>query len=70
MITLNEIQTELIKIREGIDLIETRGHQNAAYVSYCYEKSNSLIAAVADALKELQNGGKNESAPDPETTEG
>lgn len=60
MITLGDIITELVKIRNVIDDIEVKGKENASRLCYVYDKCDDLIKALNKAAEEIQNGSKEE----------
>ncbi len=60
MITIGDIITELVNIRNVVDMIEVKGKDNASRLCYIYDKSNDLINLLNKTVEEIQNGSKNE----------
>ena len=69
MITLGDIITELINIRNVSDTIEVKGKDNASKLCYIYDKSNDLINLLNKTVEEIQNGSKNEPQENTTITE-
>ena len=56
MQTLYEFGMEVTRVREAIDSIEVRGHENASLVEYAFNKCNDIIAAINSVVQQNQNG--------------
>jgi hypothetical protein len=77
MKTLMDLGQEIIKIREAINSVEIRGvdqiRKNAPYLTYTYDKCNSLIQTInqiaeeQQKLQERQNGADERSDNDGES---
>lgn len=55
MVTLGSLVTEITNIRTVAELIEVKGHANASYITYIYEKCNHLINDINEAAQEIKN---------------
>ena len=70
MLTLMDLGNEIVKIREAVDSVEVKGRQNAAALVFAYDKCNSLISSINEAMQQIQNGsqGEGETATQPEVS--
>ena len=57
MLTLGDIINEITKIRNAIDGIEVKHHENRQLLEFAYERCDKLIASINQAATEIQNGG-------------
>ena len=64
MQTLYEFGMEVARVREAIDSIEVRGHENASLVEYAFNKCNDIIAAINSVVQQQNQNGE-EGARDP-----
>ena len=64
MVTLGSLATEITNIRTAAELIEVKGHTNASYITYIYEKCNQLINEINKAADEIKESAKKDSESD------
>lgn len=73
MLTLADIRNQIFKIREAIDGVEVKGHENRSLASYAYQLCNDLIEALNETAHEIQNrvqeAGEDDGEPDSGTAE-
>ena len=69
MSTLQDIINEIMKIREAIDQIEVKGHQNRTLLSYAYGKCDGLIEAIQETERRILNENQNGSTESNALTE-
>lgn len=60
MVTLGSLVNEITNIMKAVDLIEVKGHGNAAYVTYIYDKCNHLINEINEAAREIEEKAREE----------
>ena len=58
MKTLYEFGMEVTRVRETIDSIEVRSHENAALVKYAFDKCNDVIAAINEVVQQQNQNGE------------
>lgn len=58
MQTLYEFGMEVARVREAIDSIEVRGHENASLVEYAFNKCNDIIAAINSVVQQQNQNGE------------
>ena len=58
MQTLYEFGMEVTRVREAIDSIEVRGHENASLVEYAFNKCNDIIAAINSVVQQQNQNGE------------
>lgn len=67
MLTLGEIINRITRIRNTIDLIEVKRHENRELLDVAYDECTNLINSINQAANEIQNGGNStESVDHPE----
>lgn len=57
MLTLGDIINEITKIRNAIDGIEVKRHENRQLLEFAYDGCTNLINSINQAATEIQNGG-------------
>ena len=58
MQTLYEFGMEVTRVREAIDSIEVRGHENTSLVEYAFNKCNDIIAAINSVVQQQNQNGE------------
>ena len=59
MQTLYEFGMEVTRVREAIDSIEVRGHEERfALVEYAFNKCNDIIAAINSVVQQQNQNGE------------
>lgn len=59
METLNDLILKTTRIREAIDMIDVKGHENWSFAKFAYDGCNELISTFRALIREsekLQNG--------------
>lgn len=53
MIGLKTFSEGLTKIREGLEMMEVKGRQNAALLVYCHDKCSEMINEIEEVINRL-----------------
>ena len=71
MMSLKEFSNGLAKIREGLDMLEIKGRENAAVLVYCHDRCSELLTGLEEVMRQMtkerfkmeektEDGGMNE----------
>ena len=61
MNTLYDLGMEVSHIREALDSLEVKGHNNVSLLNYAFNKCNEIIEAlnkIVQSISENQNGSE------------